>query len=159
MTLAGKPDVNLPGGAWESDRDYCPTLTLAGARMLAKLRSHPCAPQYRNRSGNKLLAEEVDALRAYEQEVMQAVVAWSAAAPPSWLPDFLKATYATVPYYRACGSPPSRLADVAPISRAELRLNVNNALDKHYYQSIYSDVFGNLVGAPRNVMLTLNYKL
>ena len=22
MTLAGKPDVNLPGGAWESDRDY-----------------------------------------------------------------------------------------------------------------------------------------
>jgi len=120
MTLAGKPDVNLPGGAWESDRDYCPTLTLAGARMLAKLRSHPCAPQYRNRSGNKLLADEVDALRAYEQEVMQAVVAWSAAAPPSWLPDFLKVTYATVPYYRACGSPPSRLADVAPISRAEL---------------------------------------
>jgi outer membrane receptor for ferric coprogen and ferric-rhodotorulic acid len=44
-------------------------------------------------------------------------------------------------------------------SRAELRLNVNNALDKHYYQSIYSDVFGNLVGAPRNLMLTLNYKL
>ena len=44
-------------------------------------------------------------------------------------------------------------------SRAELRLNVNNALDKHYYQSIYSDVFGNLAGAPRNLMLTLNYKL
>ena len=44
MTLAGKPDVNLPGGAWESDRDYCPTLTPAGARMLEKLRSHPCAP-------------------------------------------------------------------------------------------------------------------
>lgn len=120
MTLAGKPDVNLPGGAWESDRDYCPTLTQAGARMLEKLRSHPCAPQYRNRSGNKLLAGEVEALRAYEQEVMQAVVAWSAAAPPSWLPDFLRATYATVPYYRACGSPPVRLIDATPISRAEL---------------------------------------
>ena len=64
MTLAGKPDVNLPGGAWESDRDYCPTLTPAGARMLAHLRSHPCAPVYRNRSGNKLLAGEVEALRA-----------------------------------------------------------------------------------------------
>ena len=120
MTLAGKPDVNLPGGAWESDRDYCPTLTQAGSRMLEKLRSHPCAPQYRNRSGNKLLAAEVEALRAYEREVMDAVVAWSDAAPPSWLPDFLKATYAAVPYYRACGSPPSRLVDVAPISRAEL---------------------------------------
>ncbi|WP_193317294.1 TonB-dependent siderophore receptor [Janthinobacterium sp. FT14W] len=44
-------------------------------------------------------------------------------------------------------------------SRAELHLNVNNALDKHYYQSIYSDVFGNLPGAQRNLMLTLNYKL
>ena len=120
MTLAGKADVNLPGGAWESDRDYCPTLTQAGSRMLEKLRSHPCAPQYRNRSGNKLLAAEVEALRAYEREVMDAVVAWSDAAPPSWLPDFLKATYAAVPYYRACGSPPSRLVDVAPISRAEL---------------------------------------
>ncbi|WP_409026690.1 capsule biosynthesis protein CapK [Janthinobacterium sp. SUN098] len=120
MTLAGKPDVNLPGGAWESDRDYCPTLTPTGARMLEKLRSHPCAPRYRNRSGNKLQAAEVEALRAYEQDVMQAAIGWSADAPPSWLADFLRTTYATVPYYRACGSPPARFADVAPVSRAEL---------------------------------------
>ncbi|TDY36457.1 AMP-binding protein [Janthinobacterium sp. 75] len=120
MTLAGKPDVNLPGGAWESDRHYCPTLTQAGARMLEKLRSHPAAPQYRNRSGNKLLAAEVAALRVYEQEVMDAAISWSRAAPPSWLPEFLRATYATVPYYRACGSPPARLIDATPISRAEL---------------------------------------
>ena len=120
MTLAGKPDVNLPDGAWESDLDYCPTLTPAGGRMLEKLRSHPAAPRYRNRSGNKLLAAEVAALRAYEQEVMEATIGWSAAAPPSWLADFLRTTYATVPYYRACGSPPARLADVAPVSRAEL---------------------------------------
>ena len=120
MTLAGKPDVNLPDGAWESDLDYCPTLTPAGGRMLEKLRSHPAAPRYRNRSGNKLLAAEVAALRAYEQEVMEATIGWSAAAAPSWLADFLRTTYATVPYYRACGSPPARLADVAPVSRAEL---------------------------------------
>ena len=120
MTLAGKPDVNLPGGAWESDRDYCPTLTPAGARMLDKLRSHPAAPRYRNRSGNKLQAAEVAALHAYEREVMDAAISWSAAAPPSWLPAFLREVYAGVPYYRACGSPPARLADVAPVSRAEL---------------------------------------
>ena len=113
-------DSNLAAGAWESDYEYCPTLTPAGARMLEKLRSHPCAPQYRNRSGNKLLAGEVEALRAYEQEVMEAAIGWSAAAPPPWLAAFLKATCATVPHYRACGSPPARLQDVAPISRAEL---------------------------------------
>ncbi|MDN2712256.1 capsule biosynthesis protein CapK [Janthinobacterium sp. SUN118] len=113
-------DANLPGGAWASDREYCPTLTQAGRDMLERLRSHPSAPRYRNRSGNKLLAEEVDALRAYEREVMEAGIGWSADAPPPWLADFLRKTYAAVPYYRACGSPPARLVDVAPISRAEL---------------------------------------
>ncbi|MDC8758707.1 TonB-dependent siderophore receptor [Janthinobacterium fluminis] len=44
-------------------------------------------------------------------------------------------------------------------SKAELRVNVNNLFDKHYYQGVYSDVFGNLFGTPRSVMLTLNYKL
>ena len=44
-------------------------------------------------------------------------------------------------------------------SRSELRLNINNVFDKRYFQSIYSDLFGNLYGAPRNLMLTLSYKL
>lgn len=113
-------ESNQPAGAWESDRDYCPTLTHDGARMLETLRSHPAAPRYRNRSGNKLLAAEVAALRVYEQEVMLADIGWSTDAPPAWLPGFLKATYATVPHYRACGSPPARLQDVQPVSRAEL---------------------------------------
>lgn len=113
-------DWNLPGGAWEFDRDYCPTLTQAGVQMLARLRGHPSAPVYRNRSGNKLLAEEVAALREYEREVMEASIGWSSDAPPAWLPAFIAHTYATVPHYQACGSPPGRLADVAPISRAEL---------------------------------------
>ena len=113
-------DARLPAGAWECDRDYCPTLTQAGAQMLERLRSHPSAPRYRNRSGNKLLAEEVEALRAYERVVLDATIGWSADAPPPWLADFLKSTYATVPHYRACGSPPARLHDVQPISRAEL---------------------------------------
>lgn len=113
-------ESNQPAGAWASDRDYCPTLTPAGARMLEKLRSHPCAPRYRNRSGNKLLAGEVEALRAYEREVMDATIGWSDAAPPAWLADFLQSTYAAVPHYRACGSPPARLQDVPPVSRADL---------------------------------------
>lgn len=111
---------NLPVGAWEFDRDYCPTLTQAGAQMLAQLRGHPSAPVYRNRSGNKLLEEEVQALREYEREVMDAAIGWSTDGPPAWLAAFVAQVYATVPYYQACGSPPARLADVAPISRAEL---------------------------------------
>ena len=115
---------NLPAGALASDLDYCPTLSDAGARMLAQLRSHPCAPVYRNRSGNKLLANEVAALRDDEREVAQATIDWTHAAPPAWLPDFVADTFARVPYWRACGSPPSRLQDVAPISRADLSHDV-----------------------------------
>lgn len=113
-------EFKLPAGAWESDLDYCPTLTQVGAQMLARMRSHPAAPVYRNRSGNKLLAEEVAALRDDEREVMQAAISWSMDAPPPWLATFIAQTYATVPYYQACGSPPARLADVTPVSRAEL---------------------------------------
>lgn len=117
-------DAHLPAGAWESDRDYCPTVTASGAQMLERLRCHPSAPRYRNRSGNKLLASEVEALRAYEREVMDATISWNADAQPPWLADFLKTTYASVPHYRACGSPPARLHDVQPISRAELAQDI-----------------------------------
>lgn len=41
----------------------------------------------------------------------------------------------------------------------DLRVNVSNLFDKHYYQSVYSEVFGNLYGAPRSLMLTLNHQL
>ena len=120
MTPAAASQDNLPGGAWASDLDYCPTLSDTGRRMLAHLRSHPAAPVYTNRSGNKLLAHEVVALRAHEREVMDAVIAWQPGAPPAWMADFLRHAYAMVPYYRACGSPPVRLADVPAISRADL---------------------------------------
>lgn len=115
---------NLPAGALASDLDYCPTLSSAGARMLEHLRSHPAAPVYRNRSGNKLLADEVAALRDDEREVAHAAIDWTHAAPPAWLPGFVADTFARVPYWRACGSPPARLLDVAPVSRADLSHDV-----------------------------------
>lgn len=39
----------------------------------------------------------------------------------------------------------------------EIRLNLNNLFDKHYYQGIGWSTGGNVFGAPRNVMLTARY--
>jgi outer-membrane receptor for ferric coprogen and ferric-rhodotorulic acid len=39
----------------------------------------------------------------------------------------------------------------------EVRLNINNLFDKHYYRSIGWTTGGNVFGAPRNVMLTAKY--
>ena len=40
-----------------------------------------------------------------------------------------------------------------------MRLNVNNLLDREYYQSLGWTEGGNTFGAPRNYMLSLRYQL
>ncbi|RYF83941.1 MAG: TonB-dependent siderophore receptor [Comamonadaceae bacterium] len=42
--------------------------------------------------------------------------------------------------------------------QTELRLNVNNLFDRHYYQSIGWTNGGNVFGAPRNVLATLQHR-
>lgn len=102
-----------------TDAQRYPTLSAAGQRMLDFMRQHPSAPIYRNRSGNRLLGHEVDALRRFEHQVLQADVGWPCGALPGWLDGFVQRTFAQVPYYRALGSAPRRLTDIAPVSRAD----------------------------------------
>ncbi len=107
-----------------SDQEHYPTLTPDGKRMLDFLREHPAAPVYSNTSGNKLLADEVDILRAFEREVLDSKVGWQRDAIPDWLPAFAADVYATVPHYRALGSAPLRFGDVASVSRADLAADI-----------------------------------
>jgi len=102
--------------------DRFPVLSQVGRAMLAFLREHPSAPIFRNQSGHKLRAAEIAAVRAAEDEVLGARVAWS--ATPAWLPDFIARTWAEVPFFRRQGAPPARLEDVAPTSRADLARDV-----------------------------------
>ena len=44
-----------------------PALDAAGRRMLDFLREHPKAPRFHNRSGHRLLPEEVTAARDFER--------------------------------------------------------------------------------------------
>ena len=46
-----------------------------------------------------------------------------------------------------------------PTEQTEVRLNVNNLLDREYYQSLGWTEGGNTFGAPRNYMLSLRYQL
>ena len=107
-----------------ADRDYCPTLSPAGQAMLDFLREHPAAPIYRNQSGNRLLADEVAQLRAFEREVLQATVGWPRHGVPDWLGDFVARTYAEVPHFRALGLSPRRFGDVPTLSRCDLAADI-----------------------------------
>ncbi len=92
--------------------------------MLAFMREHPAAPAYRNTSGNKLLAGEVEALRGFERRIAAAQPGWPNGALPAWLPAFVAKTYASVPHYRAMGSAPRRFEDIAPVHRGDLAADI-----------------------------------
>lgn len=112
-------------------RQRFPTLTPAGQRMLDFMREHPCAPIYRNSSGNRLLAHEVDAVHAFERKTSAATVGWPQGILPAWLMPFVAATFSSVPHYRALGSPPLRFTDIAPICRADLAADVAQFVPDH----------------------------
>jgi len=103
-----------------TDADRYPTLTESGRQMLRFLREHPNAPVYRNESGNRLSAADVERVRAFERDVLAATVGWRPGEQPSWIGEFITKCYAEVPFYRRLGGAPPRLVDVPTISRADL---------------------------------------
>jgi phenylacetate-CoA ligase len=103
-----------------TDQERYPTLSEHGRKMLDFLREHPHAPLYRNRSGNRLTAPDLERVRMLEAEAVATRVAWRPGAQPQWLAPFIAYCYEQVPHYRSRGAPPARLEDVPPISRAEL---------------------------------------
>lgn len=105
-------------------RERFPTISPQGLRTLNFMREHPAAPIYRNESGNKLLAGEVEDLHTFEREVLAAQVGWLPGTRPDWLASFVADVFATVPHYRQLGSPPVTFEDVAPVSRADLAADI-----------------------------------
>ncbi|MFP5394202.1 MAG: capsule biosynthesis protein CapK [Gammaproteobacteria bacterium] len=110
--------------ACAGDADRFPTLSSAGRRILAFMREHPHAPIYRNHSGNRLLAGEVEQVRAFEHEVGEAVVGWQPGTLPAWMQPFIDQVFAQVPHYRRQGPPPETFEAIAPVSRADLAEDV-----------------------------------
>ena len=108
----------------DPDREYYPTLTPDGRKMLEFMREHPAAPIFRNRSGNGLLADEVEALRGWEREVSDAAVGWQHGGKPHWLDDFVARTYDDVPYYRRLGAPTKRFEDIPAVCRGDLAADI-----------------------------------
>lgn len=107
-----------------TDADRYPTLSDAGRAMLTRMTEHPAAPAYRNRSGNRLLAEDLPGLAAFEAETLAAPIGWRPGTPPGWIASFLADVYARVPHFRARGIPPHSLADVPTTARSDLAYDI-----------------------------------
>lgn len=113
------------------DAERFPTLGEAGRRMLDFLRNHPAAPVFRNESGNRLLATEVEQLREFERDVDAASVGWASGKLPDWIAGHVASTFDSVPHYRELGSPPLRFKDIAPVSRADFSADIARFVPNH----------------------------
>jgi phenylacetate-CoA ligase len=107
-----------------SDAERYPTLTDQGRRLIEFMREHPNAPVYRNQSGNRLTAEDVARVQAFEHEVLSSDVGWSFASIPAWLDRFIDRCFEATPFYRRYGSRPRDFQDIPTISRANLSRDI-----------------------------------
>jgi len=108
----------------QTDEDRYPTLSVEGRRMLEFLREHPHAPIFRNESGNRLSAGDIERVRAFEQETRTAQVGWKPGVPPEWIWSFVEKCVAEVPWYRRYDPLPAAFEDLPVISRADLSRDV-----------------------------------
>jgi phenylacetate-CoA ligase len=106
------------------DERLFPVLGDAGRAMLSRLCEHPAAPIFRNRSGHRLLAEDLPALRAFAADVLAARLGWPEGGYPDWLAAFVADAWRRVPGYRVRGPVPDRFADNPTTSRADLSRDV-----------------------------------
>lgn len=106
------------------DEQRYPTLTNAGRDMLKFLREHPHAPIYRNESGNRLSAEDVEQAHQFERTALVTGPHWPTGGIPGWVVGFVERCFRDVPFYRAYGTPPARFSDIPTISRADLSRDV-----------------------------------
>lgn len=99
------------------DRAHHPTLTIAGALTLMRLRLHACAPRLGNYSGSRLHADELSTLRAEAGNWLSQALTerWPDAQRSRWIEDVLQ----RVPHY--AGYPRSVPFDALPTcARADL---------------------------------------
>jgi len=94
--------------------------------MLRFLREHPCAPIYRNHSGNRLLQEDVAEVRSFERQVESSTVGWRPGEIPAWLSKLVEHCYREVPWYRDQGDAPRSFKEIKPITRSELSSSISS---------------------------------
>lgn len=112
-------------GSETTDEERYPLLTDAGRRMLQRLREHPNAPIFRNKSGNRLTAPDLERVVAFERETRDAWPRWQSGEEPGWIGGFVARALTTVPHYRAYRrEPDATLATVPTISRADLSRDI-----------------------------------
>lgn len=103
-----------------SDEERFPLLTDAGRALLKRLREHPHAPRYTAECGNRLTAEYLRRVRAFEAEMRSTPVGWAPGSYPDWLDGFVEMCFREAPFYRRYGDRPAHFTDIPTFDRSDL---------------------------------------
>jgi phenylacetate-CoA ligase len=117
----GSPDAS---GAASGDDERYPLLGEHGRRMLRFLLEHPSAPNFRNRSGNRLTAGDLEAVLRFDREVAAAAAPGPDAGEAPWIDELVRRCLAQVPHYRGHGRSAAPLAELPTISRADFARDI-----------------------------------
>lgn len=100
-------------------KDRFPLMTDAGERRLRWLTEHPHAPRFTHPGCERLDAQALQSLRAFERELGIAP-RWAHGEIPMWLEDFVARGCRDVPFYRRQGLPTASFFDLPTTERADL---------------------------------------
>lgn len=103
-----------------TDSERFPLLSEHGRNMLLWLREHPHAPRYTAASGNRLTANYLRRVEAYEAELNTSPKNWEPDRLPAWLSEFVEMCFREVPFYRAYGDRPPLFTDLPTFNRSQL---------------------------------------
>ena len=109
----------MPDDPLTEDERY-PLLPPASRQLLQWLREHPHAPRFNHHCGDRLSADGLARVRAFEAELSAAPRGWRHGEIPPWLEAFAARCFRDVPFYRRYGAQPASFFDIPTSQRADL---------------------------------------
>jgi phenylacetate-CoA ligase len=103
-----------------ADRHRFPLLTPQSERRLRSLWEDRHAPRFNHRCGDRLSAEGLARVRAFEAELARAGANWGDGEIPLWVIEYARAALEQVPFYRDRGGQAEDFFTLAPCGRADL---------------------------------------
>ncbi|MBI5031018.1 MAG: AMP-binding protein [Chloroflexi bacterium] len=97
-----------------------PLLDDAGRALLQSLRENSHAPRYTHPGCDRVTAQGLERVRAFETELKTSPRGWQHRELAPWLADFVAMCFADVPFYRRYGSPSADFFSIPTCSRADI---------------------------------------
>jgi phenylacetate-CoA ligase len=114
------PPATAPDLALTDDERF-PLLAAADRSLLARLREHPAAPRFTMRCGDRLNADGLRKVAAFERELFATEGRWQRGELPEWVRGFAARCIATVPFYRSLHPAGTPFEELASVTRADVQ--------------------------------------